>query len=655
MKNVSSKSFTKQILLFLFVSTLFFKPNICIATDFAITFNVSHYQNGNNISCNGAHDGMVEAVIVGGTSPYSYSWNTGSYNRVITGLGAGIYTFTVTDGTNQTISADVELIQPSVLQLTLHPSSYGGYNISEQGGHDGYIETEIGGGSQPYAYVWSNSSSEKRIDGLVAGNYSVIVTDANGCTTSQSQTLTEPTPLHVVSLTSPQHHGYNISCKGGHDGRIELTVDGGVPPYKYDWNTGSFDEDISDLSAREYSVKITDGNSAEIVASIQLTQPPAGLKVTVTSQVYTNGFNLSCHDCANGSATGIGSGGVSPYSYLWTNSQTSSTISGLQATEYTCTITDINGCTTAERITLRSPDRDDWSMNGNTNTDPATQYMGTNDNHDLVIKTNLSERMRIKGNGDILFSSLSGSADHLLVVGSNGILKSVPTTIGYSVAQNGLPQMMSFGAQPNNSIFSISACGNPQLNTYQFAGSIQLYGNSSIGGNLNILEVGFDGANSIIDATGTSSDPLMNRLLINYYCGKDVFVCTGSNGGHIQLGGTNSIVAIGMDPHSVNQTNPFRLYVADGIRTERIKVDLQSNWPDYVFLQSNKLVELDSLSSYIGVNHHLPGFKNAEEIKRDGIDLGENQILLLEKIEELTLYVIDLQKQIKDITSQKKF
>lgn len=80
------------------------------ATDFAITFNVSHYQNGNNISCHGANDGMVEAVIVGGVSPYSYSWNTGSFNRVLNGIGAGVYTFTVTDASSQTISASVELI-----------------------------------------------------------------------------------------------------------------------------------------------------------------------------------------------------------------------------------------------------------------------------------------------------------------------------------------------------------------------------------------------------------------------------------------------------------------------------------------------------------------------------------------------------------------
>ncbi len=119
-------------------------------TDFAITFNVSHYQNGNNISCHGANDGMVEAVIVGGTPPYTYSWNTGSFNRVLTGLTAGTYTFTVTDASSQTISQHIDLIEPNNLQLFLWPEFYGGYNISEQGGSNGVIATEVIGGSSPY-------------------------------------------------------------------------------------------------------------------------------------------------------------------------------------------------------------------------------------------------------------------------------------------------------------------------------------------------------------------------------------------------------------------------------------------------------------------------------------------------------------------------
>ncbi len=399
------------------------------ATDFAITFNVSHYQNGNNISCNGAHDGMVEAVIVGGTAPYVYSWNTGSFNRVLSGIGAGAYTFTVTDASSQTISATVELIEPVLLQLFLWPKFYGGYNISEQGGHDGIINAEVSGGSLPYIFAWSNGATKSQIEELTAGTYSLLLTDANGCTISGSKTLTEPTPLHVVSLTSPQYHGYNISCNSGKDGAINLSVTGGVPPYKYDWNTGSFDEDLSNLTAGEYSVRITDDNQAEIIASIVLTQPAGSLKVDLTPQVYANGFNLSCHDCSNGSLTAIGSVGVAPYTFLWSNGQTTTTISGLQAIDYNCIITDVNGCTSISGKTLYAPERDDWSMIGNANIDPTTQFMGTTDNKDFVVRTNNIERMRIKNTGVIealgglKVAANSSNSSSPVYVDNSGILR----------------------------------------------------------------------------------------------------------------------------------------------------------------------------------------------------------------------------------------
>ena len=159
------------------------------------------------------------------------------------------------------------------------------------------------------------------------------------------------------------------------------------------------------------------------------------------------------------------------------------------------------------------------------------------------------------------------------------------------------------------------------------------------------MEVGFDGANSIIDATGTSTDPALNRLLINYYCGKDVFICTGNSGGNIALGGNNSIVTIGVDPYNVNHSNLYKLYVADGIRTEKIKVDSKGNWPDYVFHKDYKLMPLSELKEFINQFGHLPEVPTESEVKANGIDVAGFQSLLLQKIEELTLYVIELKNE----------
>lgn len=529
--------------------------SISKGSDLAVTFNVSHYQNGNNISCNGATDGMVEAVIVGGTSPYTYSWNTGSFNRVLTGLGTGVYTFTVTDANSQTVSSSVELIEPKLLEVTLVSEIYGGYNISEQGGSNGNIAVDVKGGSMPYFYSWSNGSTEKSLNGLSAGTYNVIVTDVNGCSKSGSKALTEPTPLHIVSITSPIHRGYNVSCYYGSDGQIDLTVAGGVPPYKYDWSTGSFNEDLVGLSAGEYSVRISDANEIEITTSIQLTQPTK-LDLVLTPQVYSNGFNLSCHDCANGSLTALCTNGVSPYTYVWSNSQTTPTISALQATDYKCSVTDANGCTLSAAKLLTAPDRDDWSMNGNANTNSATQFMGTTDNKDFVFKTNSVERMRIKGFGNIEITSGlkidSVSTDSLRVVyvDQNGLLR--------SNGGSGCDWLANAWFANHCNLYTGNIYLKPSLNNVGFGTTlprdkIEVVGNGrfvSSSDNTKFLLIGHNGSNSTIEGFG------VNPIIINQQSGNDVQICNGSSG-DLLVGG-NTTLALSRGSVGIGKTpNPF--------------------------------------------------------------------------------------------------
>ena len=110
----------------------------------------------------------------------------------------------------------------------------------------------------------------------------------------------------------------------------------------------------------------------------------------------------------------------------------------------------------------------------------------------------------------------------------------------------------------------------------------------------------------------------------------------------------SSPVFVGYYDANANTTD-YRLHVANGIRTERIKVDLQTAWADYVFDSSYDLLSLSEVEDYIAKEKHLPGMPSAEEVEANGIELGEMNVKLLEKIEELTLYVVDLNKQIEEI------
>lgn len=346
----------------LFVFSFIILTSATYATE--LSYNISTFPGGYNVSCHGAHDGWINLVVVAGNPPYLYTWSNGSFSQNQTNLGVGTYTVVVSDAQSNSASATIEIKEPKTISLTLVPKTYeGNYNISSQGSHDGEIHLSLSGGVMPYTYLWSTSSTDENIVDLVAGSYSVIVTDENGCTISGSKTLIEPTELKIDTLISPLHNGYNISCREGHDGAIDLSVSGGVPPYVYQWSNGQFTQDISDLEKGIYWVIVKDANETAVAGQIRLTQPSKLNVDSLTSVTYNNGYNVTCYSCTNGSITASVSGGVQPYTYHWSVPQTTSTITNLGRGSYELWMSDANGCSmeTKEYKTLYSPDKEDWS------------------------------------------------------------------------------------------------------------------------------------------------------------------------------------------------------------------------------------------------------------------------------------------------------
>ncbi len=200
----------------------------------------------------------------------------------------------------------------------------------------------------------------------------------NQCPLFKSITLIEPTPLHIISITSPLHHGYNISCEGGTDGNINLTVAGGTPPYTYEWSNGNFIEDLVDVSRGIYSVRVTDANGSMVDDQIILNAPPA-LSFHLNRTTYGNGYNTSCHTCDDGAVTSTVSGGVTPYAYTWSSGQTTANITGQGAGEYILTVSDANGCSRQAETNLTrhdQPQSEDWTIAGNFGTNPGTILLG---------------------------------------------------------------------------------------------------------------------------------------------------------------------------------------------------------------------------------------------------------------------------------------
>ncbi|MBN4066107.1 SprB repeat-containing protein, partial [Candidatus Amoebophilus asiaticus] len=180
------------------------------------------------------------------------------------------------------------------------------------------------------------------ISGIPVGNYTVLITDANGCTANESAIVSQPTSI-TTSVAST-----DVSCNGGSDGTIDLTISGGTLPYTYSWSTGATTEDITGLIAGPYSVLITDNNGCTINENAVISEP------TLISP-STSVQNISCFGFSDGAIDLTVSGGTPPYTFSWSNGATTEDIILLSAGTYTVAVTDNNGCTVNETTTLTQP------------------------------------------------------------------------------------------------------------------------------------------------------------------------------------------------------------------------------------------------------------------------------------------------------------
>ncbi|MBL7890267.1 MAG: gliding motility-associated C-terminal domain-containing protein [Bacteroidia bacterium] len=320
---------------------------------------VTSNYNGQNISCNGANNGTAAIAHVGGTAPYTYSWNTtpSQPSAIAIGLGASSYTATVTDANGCTSTSTVSLTQPAALATTTSIiSNYNGQNISCNGANDGSALATVTGGTTPYSYSWSTSpaQSTSTASSLGEATYTVSISDVNGCTSSATVALTQPAVLTSTAIAASNYNGFNISCHGLSDGAIDMTTAGGTSPYQFSWNNGGTTEDISGVVAGTYNAIVTDVNGCTSTASVTLIQADSVL-ATINVLSNYNGFGVSCFNNADGTIDINVSGGTSTYTYLWSNNDTTQDVTGLIAGAYLVTVTDANNCSDTMTTVLTQP------------------------------------------------------------------------------------------------------------------------------------------------------------------------------------------------------------------------------------------------------------------------------------------------------------
>lgn len=492
---------------------------------------------GTDAICNNDNSGSVCANGSGGNpGAYTYQWQSCTGGTVYSGscvnnLFAGCYVVTISDAQQCKSLDTITISQPPGFSFSSTQDSVSCYN-----GTDGSATIFPTGGMLPYTYLWDNGQPTQTATGLDANFHSVTVTDNVGCQAVTLVQVKEPTRFKVDSLIT---HG--VPCFGGFGGSATVYGSGGTLPFSYLWNNSEATQTITDISSGFYTVTITDGNGCTDDESGLVTAPQALL---LQLQSFTG---ETCANACNGSATVKAFGGVSPYTYIWSDPSIPTNVSTYNALcpgAYIVTVEDANGCTQTVNINISAA----IALSANTvPTDPKC--------------SNTSD-------GSIVTTSSGGAQPHAYAWSTGATTKNLTNlpcgTFTLTITDNlgcTLVKTVTLNCPPDIAIDSIVATdakcfgdANGQIAVYPSGGSggysyLWSDGNNQINPIAVNLTVGNytvsveDSNGCPITAQGTVGQP---TALGGSISGQDV-LCFGGNTGSAQVMPTG-----GTSPYSVN-------------------------------------------------------------------------------------------------------
>lgn len=363
-----------------------------------------------DVTCYGDSTGTAYVAATAGFPPYQYLWNTGQTTQSITGLTAGIYSVHVTDsaGCFKNVYMLVQEPPEILANATVIP-------IGCDTSGTGSIITNTSGGTPPYNYLWSNTSTTANILNLSAGSYILTITDSVGCIMTNTYVILQAIPVNFTSSST------SATC-GSANGTATITVTSGTPPFSYSWTPPvSTGPTATGLTAGTYYITVTDSNGCLKIDSVVVNTtstvtvsvfvapvscdpgtggtatanpigtppytyqwspsggngqtatnlPPGTYTVLVTDSnlctatdtavivpvipisFTTTTINAQCNNSNSGSASiTTTTGGTAPYNYAWSNGSTNSSITGVAPGTYTFVITDVNSCTATGTVTI---------------------------------------------------------------------------------------------------------------------------------------------------------------------------------------------------------------------------------------------------------------------------------------------------------------
>ncbi|HMQ45848.1 MAG TPA: choice-of-anchor L domain-containing protein [Saprospiraceae bacterium] len=300
--------------------------------------------NLTDATCAGTNNGTAEVTFSGGTGTVSIQWLDVDMNIIAentataANLLAGDYQVVLFDANNCTEAETFAIQEPQGMSFALDTLPASCFGVA-----DGQATLNITGGTAPYSFNWSDIgvATNSRSD-LIAGNYAVVVTDANDCTLDVQVSISSPETINVELSAVAEN------CVGSADGQASVVAIGGNGTYTYLWSDGQTTATAVNLPSGMVEVLVTDENGCERMGSIDV---PAAAAITLAM----NGEDPFCAGEANGQAFANSEGGAGGFTYLWSNGLSTATITDLPQGTYQVTVTDVNQCEAMGTITLEDP------------------------------------------------------------------------------------------------------------------------------------------------------------------------------------------------------------------------------------------------------------------------------------------------------------
>ena len=502
-----------------------------------------------NISCNGSSDGGVQILTNGGTAPLQYSIDNGSNYQALnnfSNLSAGNYNLIVQDANGCTATATVQLSQPSA--IVLNPASI----PSTCGNDDGTVTITASGGTGAFNYSIDNGLTyqpSNTFGQLYAGNYTVTVQDANGCTGTIAVAVNNLSAPSIQNLAPT-----NITCNGSDNGTITVSASGGTGALSYSIDNGASYQSGSvfqSLPPGNYNVVVQDGNGCTVTSTAIITEPLA-------IQINSTATNTTCGN-SNGSIDIQGSGGTGVLTYSnngGTNFQPSGLFGNVLAGTYQLVVTDGNGCTATSQVVVTDAPS---PVIANT---PLVQIScnGLSDGS-ITINTlgGLAPLQYSIDNGTTtqssgLFSNLSPGNYQIIVTDANGCTATSSAMLNQPLGITASASTVNANCGTADGTITITASGGSGTLQYSIDNGISFQSASSFGflvaGNYNVIVRDANGCTNTVSTTVSNN----SAPSISVVSATDI-TCFGAGNGTISVSANGGS---GILQYSINNGASFQ-------------------------------------------------------------------------------------------------